>query len=240
MARPESWTITSLTAHAAEFGVTPTADPKLFVLGDEIFATFNTGYSPVQNEIYLMRVAPAMTAPQKCVLVEGRQKVEKNWAFFRRDDGSTAAIYQLSPYTELTLIAGEPGGSGDLSFERSSAGSGLHADRLTIGTAVLVCDDRMLLIAHQKIRVWRKRAYVGRLVEIRGAGTPAPQVRVSSRRLIHSYRDCLPPRHRHNPNLISATYFAGITPFEDGFLLGYGINDMAFSMAKVEEEQLWK
>ena len=59
------------------------------------------------------------------------------------------------------------------------------------------------------------------------------------RRLIHSFRASLPPRRRHNPNLISATYFAGITPYEGDLLLGYGINDLAFSMVQVQEEQLW-
>lgn len=237
--RPESWRITSLTEQAAAYGVAPTADPKLFALDTQTYATFNTGYSPVQNEIYLMRVAPRMTAPQKCVLARGRQRVEKNWAFFRRDDGPLAAIYQLSPYTELSLASGEVGAGGDLVFERNSAGSAPHADGLTIGSAVVLDHDRMLLVAHEKIRVGPKRAYVGRMVEIRGAGSATPQVRVSSRRLIHSYRACLPPRRRHNPNLISATYFAGLTPYQGAWLVGYGINDMDFSLAKVEEEQLW-
>jgi len=239
LAQPDSWRITSLTEHAAAYAVAPTADPKLFVLGAEVYVTFNTGYSAVQNEIYLLRVAPELTAPQKCVLPIGRQRVEKNWAFFARSDGRLAAIYQLAPFTVLTLTAGDLHSGDELVFELQGQGSGPGVEGLTIGTGLLVLEDRMLLVAHEKIRLGPKRAYVGRLVEIRDAESAAPRVRVSSRRLIHSFRASLPPRRRHNPNLISATYFAGITPYEGDLLLGYGINDLAFSMVQVQEEQLW-
>jgi hypothetical protein len=240
LACPGSWRIRSLTEHAASYAVAPTADPKLFALGEQIYVTFNTGYSPVQNEIYLMQVAPNLTPPQKCVLVAGRQAVEKNWAFYPGADGRLAAIYQLAPFTVLSLTSGEVTAGGDLTFEQVGDGTGPGVDGMTIGTGVLVDEDRMLLVAHEKVRLGPKRAYVGRLVEIRGAESKTPRVRVSPRRLIHSFRASLPPRQRHNPNLISATYFAGITPFEDGLLLGYGINDLAFSMAQVQEEQLWR
>jgi hypothetical protein len=55
---------------------------------------------------------------------------------------------------------------------------------------------------------------------------------------VHSWRAMLPQRKRYNPGLMSATYFSGITKLDGELVLGYGINDKDFGLAKVDRS-LW-
>lgn len=243
-AAPGEWRITSLTEHAAGFGVAPVADPKLFARSGAIWATFNTG-TPARgdNAIYVMPVWPEPGPPQLCELTDGRSRVEKNWAFLAEGTAPVDAIYQLGPLVGLRLSGGQLGAPGGAAFEkveRSATDAARTAAGLTIGSQPLVEDDEITLVAHERYRIGRRRAYAGRLARITGLNSAAPRLRVSSVRLVHSVRAALPQRDTHNPNLISATYFSGIARAESGaLLLGYGINDRDFAIARVEEDALW-
>lgn len=241
-----STTLVDLTAHCQSFGVRPTADPKLFVADDTVYATFNTGTpSTGENQIYLLRVSPSPGEPQR-VSVVGRERtrVEKNWAFFI--DGSTTemqGVYSLSPTVLLRQVTGELGGQGDLVFEateRDSRVTGRMPRQLTIGTqpARLPSGD-LLLIGHERFSVAGKRAYVGRAIRLI-VDRPGPvRLDVSPLRLVHSYLSMVPRKGAHNPNLLSATYFSGLDVRDDLIRLSYGVNDVDFGIAEMKESVLW-
>jgi hypothetical protein len=230
-----------LTRLAEGFGVGPVADPKLLLLDSEIYVTFNTGYQAHRdNDIYLQRLWPEYGPPQRCILQGGRQTVEKNWAFFHLGD-ELRAVYSLDPLVFLRGIRGKLGSPSDLWFERvASADAALPKRSMAIGTQLLVEDGgaTALTIAHEKVHVLKKRAYFGRVVRIPLDGNDSP-VEISRIRLLHSKRDMMPAPGRHNPNLISATYFAGLTRSTAGLMLSYGINDVSAGIATLEASELW-
>ena len=223
-----------LTAHARAHGVEVTADPKLVVLGDGLYVTFNTGYSETRNELYLMRLRPTLGPPQRCVL-EQRQRVEKNWGFAAGEHG-LLAIYSLAPLVLLRLRRGELG-AGELEFAPVSDGHGGQPLRgLTLGTQPVARGDDLLVVAHEKVHLRRRRGYFGRPVTVRGGD----RVEVGRTRLIHDLRALVPLRaaERHNPNLLFATYFAGAVADGPRMCLSYGVNDRAFGFAETPAS-LW-
>lgn len=225
-----------LTECANRFGIPFIADPKLLALDGEVYVTFNSGFSAGHpNTIYLQRVTPELEAPQECLL-DDRQVVEKNWAFFEASN-ELRALYSLQPLVTLALREGQLGSDGPLTFERRNAQRSEGPVALTIGSQMIIEADRGLLIAHSKIKLGRKRVYVGHLVAVDLAKSE-PAVYVSSTVLIDSWRALFPQRHRLNPNLWSATYFSGIARTPGGLLVGYGVNDSRAALARVTEEMI--
>lgn len=244
--------VTDLTALGDAAGIARVADPKLVTLGGSVYAAFNTGYVPhwQQNDIHLVRVHPDIGPIQRVAARFDRQAVEKNWAFFEAP-GGVRAVYRLHPYAEVELVAGALGEGGDLTFDLrmpTAADSGA-ADGLSIGTPLATASaaSTRLLIAHEKVvrpttidgERQERRAYFGRAVAVAGAGTDDVRVRVGRQRLIHSVPAALPREGVHNPNLMSATYFSGLEVDGDDAVLGYGINDTGFGVARVTGASLW-
>ncbi|WP_426323952.1 hypothetical protein [Microbacterium sp. E-13] len=229
--------ITDLTSFANDLGIPFIADPKLLMLDGDVYVTFNSGYSARDvNTIYLQRVSPRLGVPQACLLSE-RQKVEKNWAFFRAG-AELRAVYSLQPLMVLVLREGRLGDHGPLTFDHRDRIHSAHRPvGLTLGSQMLVEAERGLLIAHSKIRVGRRRAYVGHLVEL-GLADDTPSVSISQTSLIDSWRALWPVHDRLNPNLWSATYFSGIARIREELLLGYGVNDSRAALARVSEEMI--
>jgi hypothetical protein len=228
--------VTDLTSFAADLGIPFIADPKLLTLGQEVYVTYNSGFSSQRpNSIYLQRVTPELGVPQECLL-EDRQRVEKNWAFFQAGP-ELRAVYSLQPLEILVNRGGGLGDGGPLAFDRRQPTGSVGPVGLTIGSQMLVEADRGLLIAHSKVKVGRQRAYVGRLVELDLAADEY-SVSVSPTTLIDSWRALLPSRNRLNPNLWSATYFSGITRIRKELLLGYGVNDSRAALARITEESI--
>ncbi|ASR55856.1 hypothetical protein ACT17Q_00860 [Cellulomonas sp. CW35] len=96
------------------------ADPKLFVVSGRAYVTFNTGSvkGEAKNDIYVMRVAPELCPPQRCV-VHKRPRQEKNWVFFVHPDGGIGVVYQVEPlillkHTGRLLYMGRPATFTDL------------------------------------------------------------------------------------------------------------------------------
>ncbi|HEY6640504.1 hypothetical protein [Povalibacter sp.] len=218
------------------------ADPKLVVLGERLYLTFNTGnLAGTDNALYLMQVWPTVGAPQRCE-VEGRQTVEKNWAFYLDPQGELSVIYSLSPLVRLRRARGVLGSAGMLFFERAGSTDG-PGKGLSIGTQITFANARTgYLVAHEKPGVLGKRGYVGRLVRLTFDHRGEAAVTVGGTRLIHSYRKLIPAKKRHNPNLLWATYFAGAVLDDNSELLSlsYGINDVEFGFAELPLAQLWK
>jgi hypothetical protein len=238
-----SWSCESLTASAVTWGVQTVADPKLFTTPDGVFATFNTG-TPAsgKNGLYVMKLWPEIAAPRPCEL-EGRFRIEKNWAFFQGPLGMSA-VYSLAPVVILDLQSPDVG-DGPLVFRRreveGAEGEASHMNkRLTLGTQPLVtANGRLLMVGHEKFWIGRRRGYAGRPVSLTGLDTGRPRVTVGRRRLVHTVRDALPrARPAHNPNLLSATYFAGLAVEASEYVLSYGVNDVSFGVANVGVD-LW-
>lgn len=215
------------------------ADPKLFRRGEDIWVTFNTG-TPAsgENTIYVQRLWPTMGMAQRCILPE-RQRIEKNWGFLESPRDGVDAIYSLSPLYGLSVVAGAFDGCSELVLGKRPLGTGYKGRRsLTMGSQPVVTPRGYELICHEKFRIARRRAYVGRCVRI----TPGAEwkLEISQQALVHRLRDMLPQRRPHNPNLISATYFSGFQRVgENALTLGYGINDRTLSIATVDEAELW-
>ncbi|MDQ0574565.1 hypothetical protein [Agromyces albus] len=231
--------LVDLTATAREHGIAFIADPKLVELRGQLYVTFNTGFSPVHdNSIFLQRVTPEIGEPQFCVL-RHRQRVEKNWAFYVDQAGHLRAVYGLEPIALLHQTDGELGLGGDLIFEHSSPHIVPQTGHLTIGTQMIVDgNDSGFLIAHTKVHLGRKRAYVGRAIslDLSGTGQPVSKSRVI---LIDSYAALIPSRQRLNPNLLSATYFSGLRREAGHVIIGYGVSDARAAFARTEEKRLW-
>lgn len=226
----------NLTEHLSPFGIGVVADPKLVLLDGQLWVTFNDGWSATRNRVYLMQLSPIPGRPMECVL-EGRQPVEKNWAFFVEDE-SLKAIYSIDPLCILTApIPVESTGTIHLEHDASASDRSETSDRpaigLTIGTQAIRKNDDLYLVAHEKWRLSRWRAYVGRWVRIR-RDTVRCEVEVSHKRLCHSYRSLLGSRKKFNKNLLSCTYFSGLTIDGDKVMLGYGINDVGLGFSELD------
>jgi hypothetical protein len=226
----------NLTEHLSRFGVDVIADPKLVLLAGELWVTFNDGWSDTRNRIYLMQLSPSPGQPLECVL-EGRKPIEKNWAFFI-EGGSLKAIYSIDPLCVLT--APLPLGSADelhLEAEPSLSvrgePSGLPEIGLTIGTQAVWKDDDLYLVAHEKWRLSRWRAYVGRWVRV-CRKADRYEVEISRKRLCYSYRSLLGAHKKFNKNLISCTYFSGLGIDGGKVVLGYGINDVGLGFSELD------
>lgn len=237
--------LTDLTAHVAASGVpvAKVADPKLFAYRGAAYLTFNTGSSPVPNDVFVMQIAPTLGPPQRCLLAP-RLPIEKNWGFFDAGDG-LRALYGLSPVSEIALVGGEPGGGGDLVFEPAGVNAAATVSRrwllvgkrnLSIGTQPLPTARGLLLIGHEKIYASKFRGYVGRVVLVERADGSAPRATVLPHRLIHSVPSSVPRIGRHNPSALFVTYFAGLTRHDGRLLVSYGINDTDYGFAQLPDD----
>ena len=230
--------VVSLGEHyAAELGV-PVCDPKLLRSGSRCWMTFNTGHFEKPNRIFVAQVEPDL-GPLWEVAYDGRSKIEKNWAFFEHD-GALHALYNAAP----TIVLREAGRFGQtIRFERLSiadtaAGKAkkktTKQPQITIGTQPVLLDDAGTygFIGHRRW-YWRgKRIYLGTPMTLR-MNNGAPDVVPSGKLWAHSLPALFGDRIKHNPNLISCTYFAGMSVSDGRALVSYGINDVDFSMAEM-------
>ena len=97
------------------------ADPRLYRFGERVFVTWNSGWHEPRNYQFVQELDRTSLLPQgvprELVLRGERQKLEKNWTFFRAGDERTNeyhAIYSITPHRVLAFsIAGD----GDIEFE---------------------------------------------------------------------------------------------------------------------------
>jgi hypothetical protein len=226
----------NLSEHAASFGVSALADPKLFRLGAEAWITFNDGYSELENHVYLMRVAPELGRPLLCQL-QDRQRIEKNWAFMLDGDGDRLkALYSVEPVCFISTHWPPAESSGALQFTHdASVPSDARAPKrngrtLSIGTQLSHDGANTWLVTHEKWYFGGKRLYLGRATTL---NSKRAALSYSSRRLSHSLASLVGARHKTNPKLISCTYFSGMVVRQGHAILGYGINDVGFNFAEI-------
>jgi hypothetical protein len=216
----------------------PVADPKLFLAENEVWCTFNTGFSLTGNGVFLVKVFPEIGIPARCEYPLATT-VEKNWAFFRRNN-SWHCIYSLQPLTVLEERRGVAEATPktryfELVFSATMPGP---PQNLTIGTQLLKDGNSWKLIVHQKTYLGAKRLYLGLASELK-LDDNKYSLRHSQVRIAHSATSILGSPIKHNPNLISCTYFAGITQQGQSVLLSYGVNDIKPGFASVLWSDLW-
>ena len=223
-----------LTEAYAATAVKAVSDPKLFMLEDEIWVTFNTGHLEAPNRIFMARLHPMMSSPQELILPE-RQTIEKNWALFATN-GALHAVYSVSP--PIVLRARDRYSKGKISFEPLSnevcemqnPGWGL-----TLGSQLASLDSAgsdFGVVVHRKLYWGKKRAYLGLPGRVRRDGDKYA-IAFGQRYLAHSPRALLGSRIRHNPHLISCTYISGLIVEDGRAILGYGINDVEAGFAEL-------
>jgi hypothetical protein len=221
-------------AEKADVGIA--ADPKLFEMDGELFATFNSGrVAGSYNDVCVVQLTPEIHPVQR-VQFAHRRSVEKNWAFFRGTDGELRVLYSFDPLVVLRLISGTLGTEEDLTFEFEvfadvpESGPSLH-----VGTPLLfVNPTHSYLVVHRKWTALHWSFYQARLAMFSIGDCYSTDV--SRRRLIHSFRTLFPDRKRANRRLFSATYFAGISHLNGSLVLSYGVNDVAPAVARITEE----
>lgn len=219
-----------LTAYFKQFGVAPTADPKLFELEGEIFLTFNTGWSSTENRLFISQVTPELGEPLECIYRD-RQSVEKNWAFFGSQT-ELRALYSLN--TGLILKGHIDQQRNQIEFEAwKYARSPKAARNLSIGTQFLDSGREMYFIAHRKLYLLGKRMYVGLPLSL-DVGASELRIVRGNQYLIHSVSSLLGSRVKLNKNLISCTYFSGIDEVDGKIILSYGVNDTAYGFAALD------
>jgi hypothetical protein len=229
-----------LSAVREEFDLLRVADPKLVKLGDEVYATFNSGQvHGGQNDIFLQRVSPTLGRPQRC-LFPGRARIEKNWGFFLTPAGKLAVLYLLSPLKVLELVDGEVGRGGDLTFDEPGyLASGKRFPSMHIGSQPLPLPDGRLLVMANRVFPVKVigRFYAGRLIIVDPTARSIDWL--GDAFFIHRYGDMLPlPRTKPNPSLLACTYFSGLTVADDELIAAYGINDLSFGIARIPTRDL--
>lgn len=229
-----------LGSRAAELGIEKVADPKLVVLDGVLHVTFNTGYvAGKPNAVYLQRIGGVPGDPQRCEL-PGRQRIEKNWAFYLDGDGLLRALYSLEPVRSLRLVDGRIGGDGPLTFAFSLEATAPAPHAFTIGTQLssVGAGETAVLIAHRKVFLRRRRAYSGVAVEL-DLRSAEPRIIRRGRPLLHSLGSLRRVRQPRNPNLYSATYCSGLQVVDGTAVIGYGVNDTGSGIAGVPYGTLW-
>jgi predicted GH43/DUF377 family glycosyl hydrolase len=216
-----------------ESGLEKVADPKLFKLGTEVYCTFNTGYtSTTNNKIFLGSIDHFDRINFKECILEKRQGVEKNWAFFEKN-GQLHALYSIQPM--LVLVA-ESDDENKIYFKLKLQKSS-DLPNYSIGTPlVLLGDSSYLFIVHKKLIFLEKRAYFG--VPMIFDSLKMELVPAKSRYLIHSLISLLGSKKKFNTNLISCTYFSGIIVDDEDVILSYGINDLNMGIIKVPKKMM--
>jgi hypothetical protein len=204
-------------------------DPKIFRLGEDIFATFNSGWIPGGNDLYVMKVHPHFETPKR-LSFEGRCEQERNWAFFE-EQGEIFALYSISPLRILRLVEED---ATSWRMEEFFCGDGLSLD-LSIGTPLSGGRGKYDFVAHKKLFWGRKKLYLGRYCHFDFLNKT---IIVGKKWLFHSLGCLLGNATKHNTNLISCTYFSGIRSVGNWVSVAYGINDVDWGFSSFQKTEL--
>jgi predicted GH43/DUF377 family glycosyl hydrolase len=97
------------------------ADPRLNWFGKRLFVYWNSGWHEPRNCQFLQELDPLTLKPHghpRELLLRGRrQKLEKNWTFFMRENEKPYAVYSILPHRVLGFSLE---GDGDIVFEEAT------------------------------------------------------------------------------------------------------------------------
>lgn len=225
-------TINLSTEFTSQLGVEQLIDPKITKLNDEIYLTFNSGWKPGGNEIFIMKIYPNIESPKKLVYAN-RQRQERNWAFFY-EDGEIYALYWINP---LVILRVKEQGHNYWEFEDFHSGNENQnfPNTLSIGTQLSPVENKYCFVAHSKNYLLNKKIYMGKFCSFDFRNF---QLDFGKHWLVHSLGSMFGNRIKHNTNLFSCTYFSGIQWKENELKLGYGINDLEFGFSSHKLHEL--
>lgn len=203
-------------------------DPKVFKMKDDIYVTFNTGFSPVYNDIFVMKVFPNLERPKRVVYRNRRRKQERNWAFFS-EGGDMFALYWLNPLKILKVkeVTDKQWVMED--YYQGDRVTNMRND-ITMGTQLEKVGDKYRFVGHGKAICNGKKIYFGKTGFF---DFNNKNVSFDKGWLSHSLNSLFGEYANYNTNLFSCTYFSGIQNFGGHLTLGYGINDVDLGFSKI-------
>jgi hypothetical protein len=208
-------------------------DPKVIKLCGEHYVTFNSGWVPGGNNIYIMKVYPEMGSPKRLVY-KNRQVQERNWAFFSQQN-EIYVLYWINPLKILRVnLRGTDTWEVDDHYHGKIQNGHLPVD-LTIGTQLSRFNKQYCFVAHQKRIFQNKKIYLGKFCTFSFRDKTVTPGRYW---LVHSLESLSGCEIKHNTNLFSCTYFSGIQVSGRSVKLGYGINDVEFGFSTHQPDDL--
>ena len=204
---------------SGKLGCKQLIDPKVFTIKDETYVTFNSGYVKGGNELYVIKVFPEIGNPKK-IIYKGRKDQERNWAFFF-NDGEMYALYWINPMKILKLDSKTESTWTFVDYF-SDVDNNLPFD-ITIGTQLESFQNKYYFVGHRKVIRDKKKIYLGKIGVFDFINK---SVDYEGYWVSHSLDSLYGEEPKSNKNLLSCTYFSGIQRVKEGFILGYGINDL--------------
>ncbi|WP_439151541.1 hypothetical protein [Winogradskyella sp.] len=219
-----------------KLGVNKVADPKLFLMNNRVFGTFNTGREFNKfNKLFLFSLTKEGVYEHFTCKFDERANIEKNWAFYYYKN-DLYALYSLNP---LTIIKACNIGKDFIRFEIYYQDKKQSLVNHSIGTQLLNFEGEILGISHKKVSFKGSRMYLGRPIKF--SLSNEPRIELGKKWfLIHSIKSLFGDRHKFNNQLISCTYFSGLSKLKDEIIVSYGINDVEYNIIKVDKNKLWE
>ncbi|WP_242131698.1 hypothetical protein [Aestuariivivens marinum] len=215
-------------------GIHKVADPKLFIMNNKVYGTFNTGDAIKDfNHLVLFQLEKSRIFDYKFCGYNERYRTEKNWAFFI-DEEELYALYNLSPLTILKAIKTD---ENYIEFEKCFYDKTQSLKNYSIGTQLVKVKGKFCFIAHKKLYRKRKRLYLGRICIL--FLKDSPKIAVKKSFLIHSWKSLFGSKFKFNKNLISCSYFSGLSLDRENIIVGYGINDVDWNIVTLKQKELW-
>ncbi|MDT0557340.1 hypothetical protein RM697_01690 [Ichthyenterobacterium sp. W332] len=211
------------------------ADPKLCIINDTVWGSFNTGYSQKDNnKLVLFSVEKFNINNYYLCNYYNRKKVEKNWAFFSENE-NIYVLYGINPLIILKLVKTD---LCNMYFEDYQTFKSLSYKNYTIGTPLVKINGEYFFIGHRKFVRKGKRLYLGK--PFRFVFSEQIKLKSENKYLLHSIKDLLGSKYKFNKNLISCTYFSGIDFFNNNLYISYGINDVRWNIVRIRMKKIWR
>jgi len=221
------------TEYCDELNCHSLLDPKITLIKDEFFITFNSGWNPDGNEIYIMKIHPEFESPKK-IIYEYRRSQERNWAFFSQNE-EIYVLYWINPLKVLKVNEKGPNSWQLEDYHCDQQENMTLPGNLTIGTQLSNMGGKYCFVAHKKVDVRGKKMYLGKFCVL-----DFEEMTISPGKywLVHSLKSMFGAKIKTNTNLFSSTYFSGIQTFNETIKLGYGVNDVDFGFSTKKPEDL--
>ncbi len=209
------------------------ADPRLYRFGGRIFVYWNSGWHEPQNHQFLheldaVSLRPIGTARELLLVTGQRRQLEKNWTLFGPDPDDLRVLYSLTPHCILRCsLAGE----GDVACRADSTQEFLlpgyppcHGG-LRGGAPPVRVGDRYWVFGHSVHDSPAGYRYAALAYSFSADAGHAPLDRpIRPLQVWNPYGgDRLHPAL--NPAVGEVIYPCGAVWHEDGWILGYGLND---------------
>ena len=232
----ESFRLRNLSEIGRQFSIYKVSDPKLSKLNGALWITFNTGWQKINNKLYLWNISCLDKPPLECMYAD-RQRIEKNWAYFVLN-GKIKVLYAVDRFSIHNVDFSDQFAtlSDELDCSRKT---NLKLKNYSIGSQIVNINRWYYLILHKKLFFGQKRLYLGRLARFSISGEKF-QFQLANKFIFHSVQSLFGARNKPNGNLISCSYFSGLTIDKEEFIISYGINDIDFNIVRTSQAIHWK